>query len=164
MSEHLKSLFLSSQRFFTDNPGKAQATFSVASSGDGALHRRVKIREFILDVDEPQNLGGTDQGPNPVEIALAALATCQEISYHLHAAALGIPLKEVTVTLEGKIDLRGFFAVDEQVRPGFTEIRGTVKFDSTASRDELIALKESVDHSCPVMDLFRNRTPVEILF
>jgi len=164
MSEHLKSLFLSSQRFFRENPGKAVATFSVTSSGDGALHRRVKIREFSLDIDEPQNLGGTNKGPNPVEVALAALATCQEISYHLHAAALGIPLKEVTVTLEGTLDLRGFFAVDDEARPGFTEIRGTVKFDSTASRDDLIALKESVDHSCPVMDLFRNRTPVEIAF
>ncbi|AZC23933.1 MULTISPECIES: OsmC family protein [Pseudomonas] len=164
MSEQLKSLFLSSQDFFRANPGKATATFSVTSSGDGALHRQVKIREFILDIDEPQNLGGTNKGPNPVEMALASLATCQEISYHLHAAALGIPLKEVSVTLEGTLDLRGFFAVDDETRPGFTGIRGTVKFDSTASREELMALKESVDHSCPVMDLFRNRTPVEIAF
>lgn len=108
MSEHLQSLFLSSQNFFRANPAKAMATFSVTSSGDGALHRQVKIREFVVDIDEPQNLGGTNTGPNPVEIALASLATCQEISYHLHAAALGIPLKEVSVTLEGTLDLRGF--------------------------------------------------------
>lgn len=164
MSEHLQSLFLSSQNFFRANPGKAMATFSVTSSGDGALHRQVKIREFVLDVDEPQNLGGTNKGPNPVEIALASLATCQEISYHLHAAALGIPLKEVSVTLEGTLDLRGFFAAADEARPGFTNIRGTVKFDSSASKEDLLALKESVDRHCPVMDLFKNRTPVEIAF
>lgn len=164
MSENLKSLFLSTQRHFSDNPAGALATFSVKSSGAGALHRRVKIREFSVDVDEPQSLGGSNKAPNPVELALASLATCQEISYHLHAAAMGIPLREVTVSLTGSIDLRGFFAADGDVRPGFSDIRGTVRFDSTASQEELAALKEAVDLHCPVIDLFRNPTPVEIAF
>ena len=93
---------------------------------------------------------------NPVEYALAALATCQEITYRLHAAALGIPLKEVSVKLEGDVDLRGFFAVEQGVRPGFQEIRGTVQFDSTAPPEDLRRLKEVVDAHCPVLDLFRN--------
>lgn len=126
MPENLKLLFLSTQRHFSDNPDGALATFSVSSSGDGALHRRVKIREFSVDVDEPQILGGTNKAPNPIELALASLATCQEISYHLHAAALGIPLRDVTVNLIGSIDLRGFFAADGNIRPGFSDIRGTV--------------------------------------
>ena len=162
MSEHLKSLFLSTQHYLGENPEKALATFSATSSGDGALHRQVRIRDFTVEVDEPQSLGGTNKAPNPVELALAALATCQEISYHLHAAALGIDLKEVKVSLQGTLDLRGFFAVKDNVRPGFTSITGTVRFDSAASREDLIALKESVDRYCPVLDLFRNQTPVEV--
>jgi hypothetical protein len=71
-------------------------------------------------------------------------------------------LKDVRVELKGDLDLRGFFAVDELVRPGFKEIRGTVHFDSTATPEELQRLKEIVDAHCPVLDLFRNATPVHL--
>ncbi len=107
-----------------------------------------------------QALGGTDTAPNPVEYALAALATCQEITYRLHADALGIPLDGVSVTLEGDIDLRGFFAVDPSVRPGFRAIRGTPTLDSPASEADLAGLKAHVDAHCPVLDLLSNATPV----
>lgn len=136
--------------------------FTVASCGKNGLHRHVQIRDFGIEVDEPSALGGTDKAPNPVEYALAALASCQEITYRLHADALGIPVNDVSVTLEGEIDLRGFFAAEEGVRPGFLRIEGKVSFDSPASPEQLRQLKQVVDIHCPVLDLLRNTTPVKI--
>ena len=40
------------------------------------------------------------------------------------------PRRSVSVELDGDIDLRGFFGVDETVRPGYEAIRGTVTVDS----------------------------------
>jgi uncharacterized OsmC-like protein len=40
-----------------------------------------QIRGFKTTIDEPLELGGTDSGPNPVELLLAALGGCQEIVY-----------------------------------------------------------------------------------
>jgi putative redox protein len=162
MSTQLQQVFSDNHSALKAHPEQAVATFAVASQGLEGLHRRVSIRDFSIDVDEPPVLGGTDRAANPVEYALAALATCQEITYRLHAAALGIPLHDVRVKIEGDLDLRGFFAVDQDVRPGFREIRGTVHFDSTASPAELERLKEVVDAHCPVLDLFRNATPVRL--
>lgn len=162
MSDHLKALFATIGRALLDQPEQALATFLVKSGGHGGLHRRVEVRSFVVDVDEPAELGGTDKAPNPVEYTLAALAACQEITYHVHAAALGIPINDVTVTLEGKLDLRGFFSVHPHPRPGFTEIVGSVRFDSPASEEKLKHLKEVVDAHCPVLDLLRNSTPVRI--
>lgn len=162
MSDPYQSLFIANQQALAAQPEKAIVKFSVESRGEDGLHRKVRIREFTVDVDEPLGLGGSDKAASPVELALAALATCQEITYRLHAAALGIPLRDVSVQLQGTLDLRGFFSVDPEVRPGFTDIQGTVKFDSSASQDALKALKESVDRHCPVLDLFRNPTPVSI--
>jgi uncharacterized OsmC-like protein len=162
MSSDLNQVFTGNHAALSQNPAQALATFAAESHGLDGLHRRVSIRQFSFDVDEPPVLGGTDRAANPVEYALAALATCQEITYRLHAAALGIPLRDVSVKLEGDLDLRGFFGVDGQVRPGFTEIRGTVKFDSPATPEELQRLKEVVDAHCPVLDLFRNPTPVKL--
>jgi uncharacterized OsmC-like protein len=163
MSNQYGTLVSSLQNGLTQNPDQGVVYFSVASRGEGGLHRTVKVREFEVDVDEPPSLGGHDKAANPVEFALVALATCQEISYHLHAAALGIPLNDVSVQLRGSLDLRGFFATDPTVRPGFQDIQGSVKFDSSASHEQLAALKESVDRHCPVLDLFRHPTPVNIV-
>lgn len=162
MPSNLKELFANTQSALAAHPEQAEATFAVESRGHGGLYRKVSIRDFAVAVDEPAALGGTDRAPNPVEYALAALATCQEITYWLHAAALGIPLTDVSVKLEGTIDLRGFFAAAAGVRPGFTGVRGTVRFDSTAKPEDLRRLKQVVDAHCPVLDLFRNSTPVTL--
>lgn len=155
-------LFHATRTALQGAPDQASARFSVSSRGKDGLHREVQIRDFSLTVDEPPALGGTDKGPNPVEYALAALATCQEITYRLHADAMGIPVNDVSVTLEGELDLRGFFNAAEGVRPGFLWIEGKVSFDSPASPEELARLKDAVDAHCPVLDLLRNPTPVRL--
>ena len=155
-------LFKDTRSALSEDGAQAIARFDVSSQGRSGLHREVKIRDFSVEVDEPPALGGQDKAPNPVEYALAALATCQEITYRLHADALGIPLRDVSVSLAGELDLRGFFGAAEGVRPGFRRINGVVRFDSSASKEELAHLKAVVDAHCPVLDLFSNATPVEI--
>ncbi len=142
--------------------GATVVTFRADSRQVAGLRSDVRIRDFEVAVDEPPTLGGKDTAPNPVELALAALASCQEITYRLHADHLGIPLDAVAVSLEGDIDLRGFFAVDDTVRPGFQSIRGTVTLDSPASPADLERLKAHVDQHCPVLDLLSNPTPLAL--
>lgn len=141
---------------------EALVTFRADSSQAAGVRSNVKIRDFTVPVDEPPTLGGLNSAPNPVEYALAALATCQEITYRLHADALGIPLDGVSVSLEGDIDLRGFFGVDDSIRPGFKAIRGTVELTSPASDAELQRLRAYVDGHCPVLDLVSSPTPVTL--
>ncbi len=155
-------LFHATRAALQGAPDQASVRFSVSSRGKEGLHREVQVRDFSLTVDEPSTLGGTNKGPNPVEYALAALATCQEITYRLHADAMGIPVNDVSVTLEGELDLRGFFNAAEGVRPGFLWIEGKVSFDSPATPEQLSALKQTVDAHCPVLDLLRNPTPVRL--
>ena len=146
----------------TANPAARIAHYKVESRQEEGLRSRVKIRQFTFDVDEPPTLAGQDTAPSPVEYALAALATCQEITYRLHADHLGIPLDRVSVTLEGDIDLRGFFAVDDDVRAGFERIWGTVKLEGPSTEAEYDRLKKHVDEHCPVLDLLSNKTPIAL--
>jgi len=146
----------------TANPSARIAHYRVDSRQEEGLRSRVRIRQFTFDVDEPASLAGKDTAPSPVEYALAALATCQEITYRLHADHLGIPLDSVAVTLEGDIDLRGFFAVDDHVRAGFERIWGTVTLEGPASDAEYERLKAHVDDHCPVLDLLSNATPIKL--
>lgn len=162
MSFKFKQAFHDTNAALGAEPGKALATFSAQSRlGDG-VNSRVGIRQFEVDVDEPQSLGGGDTAPNPVEYILAALGSCQEITYRLYADALGIPVNSVSVRLEGTIDLRGLFNVEKSVRPGYQGIVAEVTIDSPASEDDLQRLKAVVDQHCPVLDILRNPTPVQL--
>ncbi len=158
----LREIIEETQKTLRADPEQAKAIFSAASRQVGGLRSEAKIRQFTVTVDEPASLGGTDTAPNPVELVLAALASCQEITYRAYATALGVPLDSVSVSLEGRLDLRGFFAVSDVARPGFTGVRGAVTLKSSASPEDLAKLKAVVDAHCPVLDILRSPTPVEI--
>ena len=162
MAHDLKDIFTTTQTSLRQNPREAAATFAAATRQLAGLRSEAAIRDFRLTLDEPPALGGADAGPNPVELVLAALGACQEITYRLYAEALGIPLNHVAVRVEGRLDLRGFFAVEDGVRPGFRDIRATVDIDSPASAAEIERLKAEVDRHCPVLDILRNVTPIRL--
>ncbi|WP_407175106.1 OsmC family protein [Bradyrhizobium sp. STM 3562] len=162
MTFKFKEVFSGTQAALGADPTQAQAEFHAQSRLGHGVNSNVAIRQFSVAVDEPAGLGGQDSAPNPVEYILAALGSCQEITYRLYADALGIPLNGVSVQLSGTIDLRGFFNVQDDVRPGYQTIEAEVVLDSPASEADLKRLKEIVDRHCPVLDILHNPTPVRL--
>lgn len=118
-----------------------------------------QIREFPLTIDEPERLGGTNQGPTPVELVLAALGACQEIVYATYARVLGIPIDGVSVRVEGVLDPRGFFGVAE-VPAGFQHVTYVVDIQSPAPVEDVQRLIATVNAHCPVLDILRQPVPV----
>jgi len=162
MTFQFKALYDATKTTLGNEPQHAAATFEARSRQLDGLRSAVSVRDFTVPVDEPAALGGNDTAPNPVKYILAALASCQEITYRLYADALAIPLRGVSVEIEGDLDLRGFFAVDPEVRAGYQEIVATVTLDSPAHPEDLRRLKETVDAHCPVLDILRNPVPVNL--
>ena len=113
---------------------------------------------FVLDAGEPPVLLGNDEGANPVEFVLHALAACLTTSLVYHAAARGIRIESVESTLEGDLDLQGFLGLSEQVRRGYKEIRVNFTIVSDATAEQL---KELTKFS-PVYDIVSNPVPVSI--
>lgn len=162
MAFRFKDVFDNTQSALGADASQATVTFQARSQLADGFRSNVAIRQFSVGVDEPPALAGQDTAPNPVEYILAALGSCQEITYRLYADAFGIPLKNVSVQLSGDIDLRGFFNVDPQVRPGYQRINAEVFIDSPAPAADIARLKETVDRHCPVLDILRNPTPVQL--
>lgn len=160
----LAAVIAAKQSAFVQDAASAQATFRSSSSLSDGLRTVASVREHRVVVDEPESLGGTDTGPNPVELVLTALGTCQEITYKAYAAALGIPIERISATVSGHIDLRGFFGVADYAaaRPGFSSVSVEVRIVSTATDDQLSALKAAVDAHCPVLDIVAQPVPVAL--
>jgi uncharacterized OsmC-like protein len=117
-----------------------------------------RTKPFVLDADEPYVLLGKDQGANPVEYVLHALAACLTTSLVYHAAARGIRIESVESTLEGDLDLQGFLGLSDQVRRGYKEVRVNFTITSDATAEQL---KELTKFS-PVYDIVSNPVPVSI--
>lgn len=163
MSTDLKTFVEQMQASLAENPQSARVQFAAVSQQVKGLRSQAIIRnKFDVTVDEPAALGGDDLGPNPVELILAAFAACQEITYRLFAESLGIPLNKVAVTVRGKLDLRGFLGVDDNVRRGFQEVEASVTLDSPASAEDIERLTIAVEQHCPVFDILHNHTPVKL--
>ena len=125
----------------------------------GANQEIAHKQTFELHADEPPILAGNDEGANPVEHLLNALAACVTTSMVAHAAVRGIHIEELESELEGDIDLRGFLGLSEEVPKGFTDIR--IKFRVKADVDNMERLKRLTAYS-PVFNTITQGAYVDI--
>jgi putative redox protein len=83
-----------------------------AKTGDKSSGRSVVVRgnaaRFVQEIlvgphrltaDEPASAGGSDSGPSPYELLLAALGACTSMTVGMYARRRGWPLEEVTLDL-----------------------------------------------------------------
>ena len=125
----------------------------------GARQEIAHKQSFEMDADEPAILAGSDEGANPVEHLLHALASCVTTSMVAHAAVRGIHLEEVESEVEGDIDLRGFLGLADDVPRGYTDIR--VNFKVKADPKDMGRLKELSEFS-PVFNTITQGARVDI--
>lgn len=160
----------------SENPELGQFRFRATNEWIDCGHNRSTIKDFygagqedssrkkpfVMDNDEPDVLLGADNGANPVEYVLHALAGCLTTTLVYHAAARGIHVEAVSSTYEGELDLRGFLGLDPNVPRGYQKIKVTfdIKGDfSDAQKQELIELGQAYS---PVFDTISRPVTVEV--
>ncbi|WP_051331037.1 OsmC family protein [Aneurinibacillus terranovensis] len=110
-------------------------------------------------IDEPCHLFGTNSTPNPSEHVLAALGACLAVGYMANATAIGIPLEELRLELEGDIDISPVWGVadtPEDRVAGFTEIRVKAFVKGNLTPEQEKHIQEKVLKWSPVANTIRN--------
>lgn len=159
-NNQLKNTLLDLIEGIQGNPEKANTTFRAKSKLEEGFLSNVKIRNFEFVSDEPIELGGTNEGPNPVEYVLGALAACQEIVVKAYATVLDIDVKAVHVEVDGNLDLHGFLNLSDE-RAGFKSVSYTTTIETNETdTDKLKTLEKLSVDRCPVHDIISN--PVQI--
>jgi uncharacterized OsmC-like protein len=102
--------------------------------GAGAEDRS-RATAFEFTNGEPPVLLGNNEGANPVEFLLHALAGCITTTTVLHAAARGIELESLSTRLVGDLDVQGLLALDD-VEAGYRSIRVEVDIKARNASDE----------------------------
>ncbi|OBK75722.1 OsmC family protein [Mycobacterium sp. 1164985.4] len=116
---------------------------------------------FTVDADEPPVLLGQNRAPNASEYVLHALAACLTGTIVFHAAARGIALAGLEATIQGDLDAQGILGLNDSVRPGYEQIRATIKVTGDFDDNQLAEIASLTRYS-PVRDLIANPVPVAI--
>ncbi|ANQ53757.1 osmotically inducible protein C [Thermosipho affectus] len=135
--------------------------FGVSAESENFTKTLVTARNFKMTIDEPENLGGKDEGPNPVEYLLAAFAGCLNVVGHLVAKEMGFELKKIKIDIEGDLNPNKFLGKPSEDRTGFTQINVSLSLETNASEETLNEWLKKVEQRCPVSDNLANPTPIK---
>ena len=129
---------------------------STTGKWEGGVKTSTYVRNFpVMVMDEPTQLGGTDEGANPMEYVLAALSGCTSVMISLIAQEINFAFRDVEFSNTGYLDLRGLMGVDG-VSPHFSKINFQVAILTEESEERLEQLKLLVEKRCPVYNLLRD--------
>ncbi len=117
---------------------------------------------FEFTNGEPPLLLGNNEGANPVEFLLHALAGCVTTTFILHAMARGIEIEELSTELEGDMDLQGLLGLDETVPAGYEQINIRLHVQANCSDQELDDLLNYAKQHSPVCNTVCRPVPVVI--
>ena len=159
-------------------PELAKFQFRATNRWLGGAHNRSMIKEFYgagqvdqtraaaweFDAGEPPILIGNNEGPNPAEYLLHALAACLTTSLVYVAAARGVHLDEVESTLEGDMDVRGALGLSNDVPNRYQNIRVTFRIKSDAPAEKLAEIVARAQARSAVFDTVSNPVPVAVDF
>lgn len=159
-----------------DNPGLARFQFRASNQWIDGGENRSRIQGFYgvgreddsrrqpwhFTNGEPPVLLGNNEGANPVEFLLHALAGCVTTTTVLHAAARGIRIRSLSTELEGDIDLQGFLDLSDAVPVGYEQIRIRMQIEADCSDEELDELLAFAKAHSPVCNTICRPVPVQL--
>jgi uncharacterized OsmC-like protein len=154
---------------YESDPDSAKLTIAVRSTTGGNDPTKVKISTDAgggvdYDVGAHPYAGGQGDLACSGDLLLAALAACQEITLRMVAAAMGITLDTVELSVEGEMDFRGTMGVDPETPVGFQRIRTIVKVSADVPTDRLDRLFQRAERYCVVNSTLRNSPVMETQF
>jgi uncharacterized OsmC-like protein len=150
------------------DPSASQITLRAEGSPTGGsagvpVSCTVDIGRAAYEAQAHAGVGGPGTAGRSGDLLLGALAACAQISCQMVAAAMGIPTREIRVSVEGSLDLRGTLGLSRDVPVGFEEIRVRLALDAPdATPEQLEALHAKTEQYCVVMQTLRTPPPIRV--
>ncbi|WP_280771855.1 OsmC family protein [Salipaludibacillus daqingensis] len=123
-------------------------TFNVTGTTE-KMKANLKSNQHTIIIDEPPNMGGSDEGPDPISNMLASLAGCENVIANMVAKEMKFDLESIEFDIRGELDPRGLMG-NASVRPFFEKVQVDAKVSTSESQDRIDELKEKTDARCPV--------------
>ena len=89
----------------------------VVEAGKLRYAQKISVGPHLLQGDEPVSAGGSDVGPNPYELLLAALGSCTSMTVRMYADRRQWPLEGVHIELSyARVHAEDCTACDQELK------------------------------------------------
>lgn len=105
-------------------------------------------------IDEPANMGGTDEGIDPLSAMLGSLIGCENVIMKLVAKEMNFNLGEIEFEVDGTIDIRGLMG-DASVKTYFDTVTIKATLETDEPVDRIAELKEKTEARCPIFQTLK---------
>lgn len=110
----------------------------------------ISWRNGTLLMDEPENVGGQDLGPDPFSTFLASLAGCTLSTLRMYIDRKGWDIPEISISLN----------MAQEVTPELeTTISRTIRFSTGISEEQRERLLMIAD-KCPISKVLKNKITI----
>ena len=128
----------------------------VVTSVGRSLAQRIQAGRHEIRADEPVPSGGSDSGPDPYALLLAALGACTSMTLRMYADRKGWPLERVVVRLsQAKVHARDCADCVDKDSARLSRITREIELSGPLTAEQKKRLVEIAER-CPV-----HRTLVE---
>lgn len=135
---------------YRDTPEAAQITLQAEGRlGEGVTCSVGTGKALVVAGLHPAT-GGSGLAACSGDMLLEALVACAGVTLNAVATALGITLRDATLSAEGDLDFRGTLGLDREVPVGFRAIRLAVTLDTDAPQEQIDTLLRLTERYCVV--------------
>ncbi len=136
----------------------------IHGKSESATRLNISAGKFKLIIDEPEQMGGSNLGPSPVQVLLMALAGCLNVTAHEVAKQQNLGLKSLNIEIEGDLDACTFMGCNDENRAGFENIKVNMnaQFEKIQMQETINQWLVETERRCPVTDNIRSLTNIEL--
>jgi uncharacterized OsmC-like protein len=111
---------------------------------------KVETGKAIVEAGLHPATGGSGLAACSGDMLLEALAACAGVTLSAVATALGVPIREGRVLVEGDLDFRGTLGVAKDAPVGFRDIRVRFELDADGPAETLAKVIQLTERYCVI--------------
>ncbi|WP_136810077.1 OsmC family protein [Desulfosediminicola flagellatus] len=149
-AEELKTLQSPLKQKYKDKPETAIVTLRAKGRIGEGITCKVETGKALVEAGLHPATGGDGLSLCSGDMLLEALVACAGVTLRAVATAIGVDLKDATISAEGDLDFRGTLAVTREAPVGFKSIRLLFDIESDTEQEQLNSLIKLTERYCVV--------------
>ncbi len=146
---------------YREQPEAALITLHAQARLGEGITCKVETGKALAEAGLHPATGGDGFSACSGDMLLEALAACAGVTMGAVSAAIGVNIREGTVTAEGDLDFRGTLGVSKEAPVGFQRIRLHFHLDTDATEEQILTLMRLTERYCVVYQTLRQSPAIE---